>query len=314
MSQNLHEIVMAEIARQPEMLDWPVLVELLKRGRSADWHIPMLVAQSLGQPIEPSLPAAVALACLQVSIVLVDDMLDNDPRGGFHEFGTGRTANYALALQAAGVGSITRAPIPTAAKTAALQLYAAMANRTAHGQHLDSENLQGEENYWRVVHTKSTPFYAGAFKLGAIFAGVSADKVEAFANIGHLVGELAQIQDDITDALDPEKTADWDESRNNLLIMFASTADHEEREQLLALKPRIAQPDVLAQAQNILVRSGALSYGVYLLVQKYEEARDLLTSLKLTVPEQIHQWLDIYRQFWEEMLGEDSISLTDSLS
>ena len=48
-----------------------------------------------------ALPAVAAIACLQISIILVDDILDDDPRGAYHRLGAGRAANLGLAFQAA---------------------------------------------------------------------------------------------------------------------------------------------------------------------------------------------------------------------
>ena len=307
---DLTDRIIAKISTLPEIEAWPTLIELVHHGKSLDWQIPIMVAMSLGNTQDSALPAAAALACLQVSIIVVDDMLDNDPRGGFHTYGIGRTANFALALQACGNRLIHEADLPDDVTSRAQDQFAQIALHTAFGQQLDSENLRGEENYWRVVRTKSTPFYSGAFKLGAIFAESTGEIADGFFNLGQLMGELSQIEDDIEDALDSKLNADWGEGRNNLMIMYAELADHDDREEFTSLRANIEAPGALARAQQILLNSGALSYAIYLAAQKYADAEHTLAELALPYPAQIEQHLNDYLHAFNryvELAGINSI-------
>src|SRR5205814_8273909 len=96
--------------------------------------------------------------CVQLSITLVDDILDADPRGVHLEIGAGETANVSLALQALALHLIGRLDMEAARRAAIMHSLAQMALGTAFGQSLDVQNLSGEDNYWRVLKAKSTPF------------------------------------------------------------------------------------------------------------------------------------------------------------
>ena len=310
MQMQYLENILKRIGALPEVQTWPILKELIPRGRSLDWYIPLSVTESFDRPPDQALPASAALACLQVSILLVDDMLDNDPRGAFRDIGSGRTANIALALQACANRLIADAGLPPAAEAAAQKQIADIALHTAYGQQLDSENLRGEENYWKVVRAKSTPFYAGAYALGATFAGATKVQLTQFVQLGHLAGELIQIADDIDDALDPVLNADWGEERNNLLIMFAELADHPARQAFLQLRQNIHMPDALAQAQQILIESGALSYAIYLAAQRLVEIETTLGEISLPDPKPMEAHIATHEasfQPYAELAGLSSI-------
>ena len=116
------------------------------------------------------MPASAALACAQISIILVDDMLDDDPRGEYHRIGSGRASNFALAFQAAGMDALVGSRAGSQVRLEALDGLNRMMLTTAHGQELDIRNPADEASYWRVVENKSAPFYRCALHFGAILA------------------------------------------------------------------------------------------------------------------------------------------------
>ena len=65
------------------------------------WKLPVIACQAAGESPEKAIPASAALACAQLSIILVDDMLDDDPRGEYRRIGYGNASNFANAFQAA---------------------------------------------------------------------------------------------------------------------------------------------------------------------------------------------------------------------
>lgn len=281
---QLREAVLA----LPALAAWPEAASVFPaRGDEPlrfDWQLPVLACRAVGGAEETALPAAAAVACLQISIILADDMLDQDPRGEHHRLGAGRTANLALAFQAAALALIGRAPAPAEARHAAQAALADAALMTAFGQELDVQNLQGEANYWRVVRAKSTPFYAAAVQVGALLGGADAATAQGIHDLGVLLGEMIQIFDDLTDAFQTPANPDWTERRNNLALLYATTAAHPRRDELQALIPRAAEPAALHAAQEILIGSGAVSYCVYQWLARYRAAVGLLDRLPLADP------------------------------
>ena len=303
----------ALVQKLPEVANWPELDEVFTRAGDVprpDWELPLMAAESVGGQRADALHAAAAIACLQVSIILVDDMLDHDPRGVYRLRGHGPTANLANGLQAAAFRLIESADVDAETQVAATVSLVRAALLTAAGQFLDVQNLEGEEEYWKVVLAKSTPFYGAALEIGAILGGGNRQASGRLYELGALIGEIIQIEDDLEDSLQTPVNADWLQSRNNLLILYASSAEHKEREHFLELLNHIENPDTLHEAQSILIRCGAVSYCAYLLANRYRQARLILDDSGLSDPQPLIEIMDEYADSLISMLGMGGVNLT----
>ena len=160
------------LLNDPMIANWAELKErwiaATERPRP-DWELPVIVATAVSGEAVPEVAAAMLMAavgCCQISIILVDDMLDNEP-GGVHEtLGYGETANMEMALQAIAYTLINNLSIANYQKCQMLWLLSSLEFATAVGQHADvKEQEWTESRYWEVVKLKSTPFYAGIMAL-----------------------------------------------------------------------------------------------------------------------------------------------------
>ena len=276
--------IKAAIFALPELAAWPEVASIFGRtsGKlSTEWELPYLACQAVGGPPEAALPGAAALACIQLSIVLVDDMLDDDPRGDYHQLGYGPTANLALAYQAAAFALVKSAPIDAERRASLCAWLAHIGLGTSLGQYCDSHNAGDEAAYWQVARGKSAPFYGGALALGAVLGGASAEVVEGLNQLGLLIGETAQIYDDLGDALRSPARPDWQHGRNNLPILYALTAQYPLRARFEECLAEVADPDRLREAQGILVQCGAVSYCAFQAAQRHRAAKALLAELPL---------------------------------
>jgi geranylgeranyl pyrophosphate synthase len=270
----------------PAVQAWPALQAAIRRAtlkHNRHWRVPVLAAQAVGAA-EPALHAVAAIACLHTSIILVDDMLDADPRGEYHHLGQPAAANLALAFQALGLAVLAEAPAPGEARLAAQQSFSQAALAIACGQDLDTQNPADEAGYWRVVQAKSAPFFGAALHLGALLGGAPAGVAEQLRHLGLLYGEIIQIYDDVNDTLAMPANPDWTLGRAPLPVLFAQTVAHPERDRFLALRARLrAAPDreALEAAQAIVVRCGGLSYSVHALLQRQSAAGALLAACPL---------------------------------
>ena len=278
----------------PELAPWPQMASILTRTAGKvrmDWLLPVIGCQAVGGAEADALPGVAAIACSQISIILADDLLDEDPRGEHHRIGVGQAANLALAFQAAAFRVIDQAPIPIPQRAAVQGRLAFLALKTAYGQWLDVQNLTGEDDYWKVVEAKSTPFYGVALQVGALLAGADAALAAEIYAVGVQLGEIVQLFDDLEDALQVPASPDWTQGRNNLLILYARTAAHEQRDAFVARLSRLAEPGVLQEAQQILIDSGAVSYAIYQAVMRFQAARQRLDTLELANPDPIQRAL-----------------------
>ncbi|MCP4663513.1 MAG: hypothetical protein GY856_49640 [bacterium] len=304
----------------PELSGWPEMVDLIAPltdpGSKPCWEYPPLACQAAGGREEQALPGAAAVLCLIQSMHLVDDILDEDPRGLHHQLGPGKVANLALALQAASSRVIEDAGLPPEIRALIHGSLAKAALGTAYGQDMDAGSLEGEENYWRIVEAKTPPLFGTAMFIGAVLGGSPASTAERLEGLGFLIGMMIQISDDLKDAMDTPARPDWQRKWNNLPILYAMTAEHSERLRFLDLLPRIEEPEALAAAQEILFRCGAVSYCAYRVIEFYRTARENLESIPLANPEPIDELLShlveplksLFRSIGvespEELLGE----------
>jgi geranylgeranyl diphosphate synthase type I len=258
-----------------------LMERVVHRESLSVWDYPIASCVAVGGEAGTALPGAAAVFCSLISIHLVDDVLDEDPKGDYRLLGAGRAANLGLAFQAAGHLLLDDPETEPAVRSALHASFARMSIGTAFGQDMDSRELRSEEEYWRTVGAKTPPLFGAAFRMGALLGGATeetAGRLEAFGNV---LGRFVQVSDDLSDALETPARADWSRRSNSLPILYAMTADHPERERFLELSARSADADALAEAQKILLRSGALSYCVFKMFEFSQEARDALSRAAL---------------------------------
>ncbi|HSG40055.1 MAG TPA: polyprenyl synthetase family protein, partial [Thermoanaerobaculia bacterium] len=231
------------------------------------------------------------------------------PRGDYHYLGNGITANLSLAFQAAG-HRVLDEPTATPEVRAALQAsFARMSLATCFGQSLDAQDLVSEEDYWRVVETKTPPLFAEALRMGALLGGAPEDTAALLARLGGLLGRYVQVSDDLTDALETPARADWKRRSNNLPLLYAMTAGHPDREEFVRLSAEVEDPEALAAAQKILFRSGAVSYCALKLIEISREVRDLFSRIPLQDPEPVERVIDLHLQPLHRLLA--SVGVTE---
>jgi geranylgeranyl pyrophosphate synthase len=263
---------------------WPEMETILRRsasGRPRDWKLPIIACQAVGASPEKAIPASAALACAQLSIILVDDMLDEDPRGEYLRIGSGRAANFAIAFQAAGVEALLGSRASAKVKRETVCSLSRMMSKTALGQDLDILNPADETAYWRVVENKSAPFFGCAIHLGALFGEAGTRMAYELERLGKLYGEMIQIHDDLNDTLTVPANPDWLQGRKPLPILFAQLVDHPERAKFMELYKSISAENALQEAQEILIRCGAVSYCVDQLLHRHQASQDILNKISL---------------------------------
>lgn len=284
---DLYDLALEKLLGLSLTQAWPELHALLKRvlaKKERHWRIPVVVCEAVGGIPEQALAAMAALACLHTSLLLIDDLLDADPRGEYHRLGAPAVANLAAALQALSLEVLAEGDAPAPARLAAVRSLNRAARLTAGGQQLDAQNPADEEDYWRVVEMKSAPFFGAAVHLGAVLGGASVEVAEQLREWGCLYGEMIQIHDDLNDALVSPASPDWTLGRTSLPILFAQSVEYPEREIFLELRQALQtapQPEALAEAQTILLRCGAVSYSLEELFSRHRLAQTRLDNLNL---------------------------------
>jgi geranylgeranyl pyrophosphate synthase len=280
------EQLKARVRALPQVAAWPQMLERIEsavpRGPRCVWDFPIAACEAVGGTPAAALAGAAAVFCSLIGIHLVDDLLDDDPRGDFRQLGAGPAANLALAFQAAGHGVLDDAEVRPAVRAELHGCLARMSLDTAYGQHLDGREVGGEAEYWQVVEAKTPPLFGAALRLGALLGGAPEPIAGELERLGRLLGTFVQVSDDLADALAKPANPDWQRRSNNLPMLFAMTADHPRREEFLVLSAASSQdPEALAAAQKLLLTSGAVSYCAWKMIELSREAHAVLAGIAL---------------------------------
>ena len=291
------EEIKARLALQVESERWAELGAMIERPVHRDavsaWDYPILACQAVGGKPESALPAAAAVFAAMISIHLVDDMLDEDPAGDYHRLGAGVVANLALAFQALGHQTLVDPDVPPEVQQATQAIYSAMMMATSKGQHLDKQGARSEADYWHIAEAKTPPLFGAALRMGACLGGGSATVAAELEELGRRLGLLVQVSDDLSDALATPARPDWNRPANCLPILYGLTADHADRGQLERLCGLVGDPSSLGEAQKILLRSGAVSYCIFKLVELSDEIRGRLARIRLVDPRPMERLLEV---------------------
>ena len=264
---------------------WPEgfqLMEDITNRTCSHWFLPEATCLAAGGTSELAIPVVAAIAALHTSIIMVDDLLDQD--GHFKSLGMndGDVSDLAQGLAFAGLNAILHSSIKPNSKDLIVNNLTRMMVQTAMGQYGDAHHqIQNENEYWQNVRAKSSPFFASVFYAGALAGGAAEDTADKFSQIGGLYGEMIQIHDDLKDALQTPAAQDWAEGHTCLPILFASHINHSEKGRFLALRPFINQSDNLLDAQNILLRCGAVSYCTQQLIKRHKQTQLILDGMDI---------------------------------
>lgn len=315
---DIYQATVDYLLTRPIFDSWQDLRIILQRTASTrprDWQLPVIACEAVGGPEKTAIPACAALACALISILLVDDMLDNDPRGEYRQIGHGRASNLAIAFQSAAMDALIASGVSSLVRQKALFSLNRMMLTTAFGQELDVQNPSDEPSYWRMVENKSGPFFGCALHLGSLFAEAREDVSQNLEHLGRVYGELIQIHDDLNDSMAVPANPDWLQKRKPLPILFVLTVEHPDRSLFMELYEDISTGEALQEAQEILIRCGAVSYCVDQLIRRHRIVRKILKETPLADQEIVHSLLEgvispVWRLF--ESLGLSPHLLTET--
>ena len=70
------------------------------------------------------------------------------------------------------------------------------------------------------------------------------------------------------------------------------SVNHPDRERFLQLRQKIHAPEVLQEAQTILIRCGAISYAIAHLLRRHERSKEILDSAPMLFRDCLEELLD----------------------
>ena len=151
-----------------------------------------------------------------------------------------------------------------------------------------------ENEYLRIIGAKTAALCGCSSRLGAQFAGASADIVDALARYGWNLGTAFQIVDDLLDLVGDENETgkslgtDLEQQKPTLPIIHALSACRgPERQQMLELLRDAPAAELLATVRPWLVRHGAIQYAHRKAVELADSAANELQPLAASPAKEI---------------------------
>lgn len=287
---EIYTMLMEKFSSIPNVKGWSEIQSVFRRaagGKPRHWLLPARACESVGGDVSTNsksgqaFPAVMATACGHIGIILVDDMLDADPRGAHIKTGEAAAANMTSALQSAAGVVLSQSNMPPRLKLRALEAVNEMFLATSLGQYWDVNlKIEDEATYWKIARAKSSPFFSTAFEIGALAGGASVELAARIKELGILYGEMIQIHDDLDDSLAVPAKPDWNPGRTSLPILFAQVVKHPSRSRFEELRPHVCeQASALEEAQQILIECGAVSYCIHELLERRDKARRFVSAL-----------------------------------
>ncbi len=268
------------------------LIDTIIYDKPKHIRIPGLIGESYGCDERGLVSTNACLTLAFASIIVMDDLLDGDNRFVEKNLTASQLANISVAMAAAAHQTLLSIPIPVHRKSLASSILARMLMRVAHGQHLDTSDINEESAYWEIARLKSGAFFAGAFGLGGVVCDVEEIELEVLMKLGEEYGVMIQIHDDLRDSLEVPANSDWGNGRHPLPLLFAEIVDHPWQERFIHIRDQVSDGQLLREAQEILLRCGAISYGMYQIEKRYETAMSYMNQLNFENKELLVKALD----------------------
>ncbi len=245
-------------------------------------HRPLIcfaACRAVGGNMEQATSAAAAIEHFHTAALIHDDIADDaevrrgEPCMHLTE-GLGLAVNAGdLALTLVNGTVVSDPTLDDSTKVRVITELIEMTRRTVEGQALDigwardgRYDITPED--YLVMATHKTAHYSGGVPLaiGAIIGGGTETEIEALRNYGLDTGLAFQIQDDLLNLIGKEESiqkdfrSDITEGKRTLMVVHA-LQNSDERDRLIEiLSSKEKDPEVLAEAVDIMQRAGSIDY------------------------------------------------------
>lgn len=248
------------------------------RGKRLRPVLCLLTARALGAEERRALPFALAIELMHNFALVHDDIEDGDVmrrgRPCVHkQFGLPHGVNIGDYLFCKTLSALLLGPAQGLSRATTLRLIALMSETLDHthiGQALDI-SARGRrdltlDDYYRLVREKTGYYLAAPMLGGAIIAGARKGILNALSEIGHSLGPLFQIQDDVIDLTEAKgrgvRGSDIREGKRSFCVLWMAgrlKAADEKRFWTILDKPREKNTDAeVAWMIELFEKGGAL--------------------------------------------------------
>jgi len=257
-------------------------------GGTSRWALlPRLCNLAAGGGLEGVEEVTLAWLLFYAAAHLMDSVQDNDqPEPWWEGRGPGVALNAASGLYFSAALVLNKLsqqePLRAAGLDISEDFYRGFL-QMCNGQHLDLTCTELTlDQYWQQAALKSGTFFALACRAGARLATGDRGRLEAYRRLGHHLGVIVQIKDDLDDVLPPEDTSgsagQKATMRKSLPAVYAlAVLPAAERDRLRALLAEAPHHELSAkEALGIIDKTGA---GVYIEMEIVRHRQEALKAL-----------------------------------
>jgi geranylgeranyl pyrophosphate synthase len=297
---DTHNLVNQYLETSPVLADLPDIQKILRiENKEAGvalwtWALPAIGSLAVKGDLKHCPPAGAIVLCLGHSAKMTDAVMDGDDIPDItarNNNKDGIAANYAIMLLGC-AGLFVGESIPKEKDQALVHHEISKAlPELCTGQHLKLSVGRSEEKYWEAITRGNAAFFSLAFFLGVFFGGNReiAEKLnKKIKKLGEPIARFVQIGDDLGDVFESKDLVDWKEGQASLPILYGFNGQYPEKDRFLELYPKVhSDPEALNEARQILVRSGAIVFCYYHLIENYKQIKQCIKDLNPPDPEPI---------------------------
>lgn len=253
---------------------------------------PMLVllsARACGYEGDSHIELAAVIELIHTATLLHDDVVDDADRRRGRRSANALWGNPASVLVGDFLYSRSFQMMVDVDDFEVMRIMADATNTIAEGEVLQLINLHDadttEERYLEVVRNKTAKLFEAGASLGAVLAGRGEPLTGALARYGMLLGTAFQIADDVLDydaapeELGKDLGNDLAEGKPTLPLIYAANHGDEAQTQLVRSAIETGGLGRLAEVQQALRDSGALSYAAERARATASEANEALAAV-----------------------------------
>ncbi len=309
LTRQIFSPVSTELQRVEELLsselqsDTPLVDELLKygcllNGKRMRPALLLLSAKAVGEITDDHITLAAVVEMIHTATLVHDDVLDEATVRRHLATVNARWDNKVSVLLGDYLFTHAFHLASRTGSATACETIGAATNKVCEGelwQIGQRANFDlSEDEYLRIIGAKTAALCGCSSRLGAQFAGASADIVDAFARYGWNLGTAFQIADDLLDLVGDENEigkslgTDLEQQKPTLPIIHALSACHgQERQQMLDLLRDAPAAELQSTIGPWLVRHGSIEYARAKALELADSAANELQSLAASPAKEI---------------------------
>ncbi|MEZ4819917.1 MAG: polyprenyl synthetase family protein [Bdellovibrionota bacterium] len=278
-----------KIIDHPALQAWPDIEAIISKRKPGILALFDIAYMATGHKDFELLPIQAAIGCFVVNCILIDDILDGDEKGAWKTTGVGSVANLTAALHARQSLLIHEANCSEHKKQIVSLYMSQMELALAWQQQIGKAPQLSLEHYWKVVDGKTSNVCGVAMKLGAVLGEADAEQMDILYDVGHLMGDIGQVSNDLRGAFENQVNPDWHTPACSLPILLALTTSHSQAEELKQMIHETISPGkILQSAQAILIESGAVAQCCDQIANKLQSLLTKLCACQLAGKQHLH--------------------------